>query len=156
MLNNIDKNNQIRLKSKFNLGNGKVVVSMMNKGIGVKEDLKIINEIKRHGKELTERFLEVLALYSLSKGLNVTFSMDNIIEAINGLLKDTLRINDFSIMLLNEKGEKLSIYTANSETLAATKDLSFKLGEGISGLVAKTGKAILVKDVSKDKRFLYY
>ncbi len=129
---------------------------MDKKVFRIEDDLKLIETIKQHSHELTEKFYEVMALYNFSKGLNNIFHNDNFMEAINKLLQDSLRIEDYSIMLLDEKGERLSICIANPSTFEATKDLSFKVGEGISGLVAKTGKAILVNDVHKDKRFLYY
>jgi hypothetical protein len=117
---------------------------MDKKVFRIEDDLKLIETIKQHSHELTEKFYEVMALYNFSKGLNFIFHNDNFMEAINKLLKDSLRIEDYSIMLLDEKGERLSICSANPSTFKATKDLSFKVGEGISGLVAKTGKAILV------------
>ncbi len=122
----------------------------------LREDIKLVDSIKVHSRELSERLLEVVALYNLSKSLNINFQMDNIFGEIEELLKDSLAINDFSIMLLDDSGKELSLYSANSSTFEAAKGVSFKVGEGITGLVAKTCESILIQDVSKDSRFLYY
>jgi len=59
-------------------------------------------------------------------------------------------------MLIDEESNELKIWNANDVTYEAAKDVTFKLGEGISGIVAQKGEAVLIQDVSKDDRFLYY
>lgn len=72
------------------------------------------------------------------------------IEAITGLVHaevgsllmvDSLRKELFFEVALGEKGEKL-------------KEVRLKIGEGIAGWVASTGKSVIIHDVTTDKRFL--
>ncbi len=131
-------------------------MAMLKKNTWEKSADQLLISAKRHSNALAERLLEVFALYNLSKNLNITLYSDNIFAEVEGLLMDSLRISDFSIMLLDEKGEALTVWKANQGTYEATKKVSFKVGEGISGLVVKGKKPILVQNVREDKRFLHY
>ena len=117
---------------------------------------KLLGLTKRHIKGLTERLLEITALYGLNKRLNLATNIDEALGDTEVLLKEYLGIDDFCIYLMDDAGEKLVLSQANDATMTAAHDVTFKIGEGISGLVAKKGKPVLVQDVSKEKRFLYY
>ena len=131
--------------------------NMMNiKELSEDPNSRLLGLTKRHIKGLTDRLLEITALYGLNKKLNLATDIDEALDKTEKLLKQYLGIDDFSILLLDEGGETLSLSKANHATLAAAYDVTFKIGEGICGMVAKTGKPVLVQDVSKEKRFLYY
>ena len=117
---------------------------------------KLLGLTKRHIKGLTERLLEITALYGLNKRLNLATNIDEALGETEMLLKKYLGIEDFCIFLLDDSGETLVLSQANDATLVAAHDVTFKIGEGICGHVAKKGKPILVQDVGKEKRFLYY
>ncbi|HJP18533.1 MAG TPA: sensor domain-containing diguanylate cyclase [Nitrospinota bacterium] len=119
-------------------------------------NLKLLDSTKRQIDGLSERLFEIIALYNLSKNLNVNLEIDNILIEAEKFTKHSLGINDFSILLLDEKGKTLTMWSANRTSRKKIKDISFKIGEGISGLVAKNGKPILVKDINQDSRYLHY
>jgi putative methionine-R-sulfoxide reductase with GAF domain len=48
------------------------------------------------------------------------------------------------------------MWIANRFSKGKVENVSFKVGEGISGLLAQNGKSILVKDINKDGRYLHY
>ncbi|MFQ5432472.1 MAG: diguanylate cyclase [Nitrospinota bacterium] len=130
---------------------------MMNdKELPEDPSIRLLGLTKRYIKGLTERLLEITALYGLSKRLNLATNLDEALGETERLLKKYLDIDDFCIFLLDKSGETLILSQANDETLAAAHDVTFKIGEGICGLAAKNGKTMLVQDVSKEKRFLYY
>lgn len=57
-------------------------------------------------------------------------------------------------MLLDEKTKELVFTVAlGKKANKLKKNIRLKLGKGIAGLSAKTGKPIIVKDVRKDRRF---
>ena len=65
-----------------------------------------------------------------------------------------MRSNTGSLMLLNHETNELCIVASQGippEIVNATK---LKLGEGIAGRVAQTGKAIFVEDIETDIRFM--
>ena len=130
---------------------------MMNDDIAPEgADSKLLGLTKRHIKALTERLLEITALYGLNKSLNLTTHIDEALDETEKLLKKYLGIDDFCILLIDDDGETMSVSQASKSTLAAASGVTFKIGEGISGMVAKSGKTVLVRDVRKEKRFLYY
>lgn len=103
-----------------------------------------------------ERMLKVFSLYNLGKSLNFSFHMDSLLSEAERSILASLGIHDFSILLLDEEKETLTLWKANGATFKATKEVSFRKGEGICGLVAQSGEPVLIQDVSKDKRFLHY
>ncbi len=58
-----------------------------------------------------------------------------------------------SLLLLNPKTDKLFFKIATGDKAEKIKKFEIKLGHGIAGTVAKTGKPILSHDVSKDKNW---
>jgi len=107
-------------------------------------------------EELKERFSEFYALYGLSKTLNFCLHAEELLNKITDLINDILMIEDFCIMLVDEKSGELRMWKTNSKLYEEAKDVSFKIGEGITGIVFQSGEPILLNDVSKDERFLFY
>jgi diguanylate cyclase (GGDEF)-like protein len=129
----------------------------MNNNIVPEEaDTRLLGLTRVHVKALTERLLGISALYSLNKRLNLTTHIDEALNETEKLLKKYLGIDDFGIFLLDESGETLSLSQSSGSTLTVTRDVTFKIGEGIGGMVAKNGKTVLVQDAGKEERFLYY
>ncbi|MGK7346301.1 MAG: diguanylate cyclase [Candidatus Nitrospinota bacterium M3_3B_026] len=120
------------------------------------EDVKLLDLARQHSRALAECMMEVFALYNLSKSLHVSFHMDSIFHEAEELMKNMLGVTKFAVMLLDESSSALRMWRANSSTYEAAREVTFKLGEGVCGHVAQTGEAELVRDVSKDERFLYY
>ncbi len=119
-------------------------------------DDDVVDLTKRQSAALAERLIEICALYTLSKQLNETIDIDNLFNKADRILEECLGVDHFSIMLLDDSGETLSIWKASGLVTDAVGNVTFKLGEGICGMVAKTGKPALAPDVSKDNQFLNY
>lgn len=103
---------------------------------------------------LEEKILELYTLYSISKTLSLSHQLDDLFNGTMELLGTTLGIDEYCLMLL--QGEELVVKVAHGLNREALKKVSFRLDEGISGKVARSGKAVLIQDVSKEKDFLYY
>jgi diguanylate cyclase (GGDEF)-like protein len=56
-------------------------------------------------------------------------------------------------MLVDEEKEELYFHTITGDKSEAIRNIRLKLGEGISGWVAKEGKPVLVADAASDPRF---
>lgn len=131
----------------------------MNKDIeesALGRDYHLFIDAQKEGEELKERLFELYLLYTLSKNLNLSIQLNGLFEKVIKLLKDSLKIEDFCLMLMDEELNKLKVWKANEITYDTIKDITFKMGEGVSGIAAQTGEPILIQDVSKDDRFLYY
>ncbi len=132
--------------------------------IVAQEQLKFRKQIeeKSHIIERTNRTLERLVkdlslIYEIGQEVNSMIDLDKLYENIADTLKKYLKINEFAILVFNESKDKLSVKVASgfkdNEAIMRTE---FKRGEGISGLVADTGRRIYVKDTSIEKRYLHY
>ncbi len=83
---------------------------------------------------------------------HVFIDIDEACRFILDEAKNVIKPDNGSIMILDERGEFLTIRAAfGSESPAKMK---FKAGDGIAGDVLKTGKAELINDVSADGRFV--
>jgi diguanylate cyclase (GGDEF)-like protein len=132
--------------------------------IVAQEQLKFRKQIEEKSQiiERTNRTLERLVkdlslIYEIGQEVNSIIDLDRLYENITDTLKKYLRINEFAILVFDDKKENLSVKVASgfkdNEAILRTE---FKRGEGISGIVADTGKRIYVKDTSIEKRYLHY
>jgi len=117
---------------------------------------RLLDITRNYSQNLAGLMLEIFALYNLSRTLHVSFDMDEVFYTVEKQMKETLGISEFSIMLLNGDNETLSVWRANSNHYDAMKDITFEVGEGVCGAVAKTGQAIAIQNVKEDERFLFY
>ena len=80
---------------------------------------------------------------------NVRMLLEQVLEILErrmGMLRGT-----FTLL----EGDELRIEASSKQLNAEERALGrYRIGEGITGLVAKTGRAEIVLDVRKDKRFL--
>ncbi len=72
------------------------------------------------------------------------------------LIDNYLHVEEYCLLLLDKSKKTISVKACHGFAESEIKNVTFKLGEGISGIVAKSGKSILIEDVSKDKRYLHY
>jgi len=114
-----------------------------------KEDLARLN------KDLEARILELYSLYNISKVLNLSFAVEEIFNGTIHEIGKTLKIDEFCIMLIDEKCQELAIRAWYPDP-GTLPDVRFKIGEGISGMVARTGRPAIIQDVSKEPEFLFY
>ncbi|GEM_PF-5896857 len=75
-----------------------------------------------------------------------------LIEAIE-IIASVLDVGRVSIMLYDEKEDVLKIYAARGLPADVVRKVRVKLGEGISGKVAASGRSLFVVDIEKDPRF---
>src|SRR4030067_2683159 len=111
---------------------------------------------QKESEALKERLFELYLLYSLSQNLNVSLQLNELFHNTINVLKGFLKIEDFCFMLLDDECSELKMWKADEGCFGEVKGITFKIGEGVSGLVAQTGETILIPDVDKDPRFLFY
>ena len=87
---------------------------------------------------------------ALAESLDLKTTLDHILSAIDIHMK----LQMGTITLLDQDSETIRIMVAHGITEEAKRLGEYKLGEGITGTVFKTGEAVYVTDIEKDKRFL--
>ena len=118
----------------------------------LKEEIEEVEEIRNDNEDIINDL--ILVLVGLNKfALNSTGVRTK--EQLNKLIVQyacrLMKVESASIMLLNSKGE-LSITASQGIPQLIVEKARVKLGEQVSGYVAQTGIALLVKDIEDDTR----
>ncbi|MBI3085525.1 MAG: GAF domain-containing protein [candidate division NC10 bacterium] len=111
-------------------------------------------ELEAENRTLREKVAELHTFLNLSKTLSATLNMEELFRLALHLIGRSLHVDAYSLMLLDEAGERLVVKAAFGLPEDGGPGLTLRLGEGISGLVAQTGQAMLVPDASAESRFL--
>lgn len=100
---------------------------------------------------LQRRLEELTTLYEVGKALSSTLELDRVLGKIVDGVSRLTGVNSCSIMLLDRSGQRLKIRSAKGLPEEVIKSAVRELGEGISGKVAQSGKAIYLRDVKSAK-----
>lgn len=108
--------------------------------------------------ELEQRARDLSFLLSVSEILDSLVDSSDLDSALGGALSKTLEIlktDTGGILLLDEESQILSYRVHQGLSERYVRKMRCRLGEGIAGRAAQTGKAILVEDASTDPRAVY-
>lgn len=98
---------------------------------------------------------EVQLLSDISKAFADSLDLEETLTSIFKSLETHLKLSRGTITLLDPDTEMINIKVAHGLSKKSKKQVSYKVGEGITGLVVQSGKEIVVPDISKDPRFLH-
>jgi len=107
---------------------------------------KVIHCLRRENKKLKE-LINIIFLLSSAKDLR------SILTTIMDKAKIIMDSEASSLMLMDKRTNELVFYIVRGEKEDFIKGFRLKLGEGIAGWVASTGKPEIVNDVQKHPRF---
>jgi len=125
----------------------------MKKGNGVEKAANPTNSdlnLSEQGSKAEEHYHALVALSRVSAAISglheldaiLKIGLDNVLNIMNGTVG--------GIMLLDEPSQTLSyrVYHGLSDKYAG--EMRLKLGEGIAGKVAQSGRAVLLEDISSE------
>jgi len=98
---------------------------------------------------------EVELLSDISKAFAESLDLEETLTSILKSLDTHLNLRRGMITLLDPDTETINIRIAHGLSKKSRSQASYKVGEGITGLVVQSGKEIVVPDISKDPRFLH-
>jgi signal transduction histidine kinase/putative methionine-R-sulfoxide reductase with GAF domain len=90
------------------------------------------------------------ALREVGSALGTTLDLDQLLELILDKITDALEADRATLYLLDETNDELVSRIAHGEDV---RSIRLKIGSGIAGHVARTGKPLHVRDAYKDPRF---
>jgi len=96
---------------------------------------------------------KVEALYELREILSSFESVEQLFQTVIDIVPRAFKAGGCILRLLDENENVLRIEAASGEDGKLVKGKIQKVGHGVAGWVAQTGKAALINDISKDKRF---
>lgn len=109
-----------------------------------------------HLFEATNRQLQELSiLYQVSTAATEATDEDQLIVRATDLIRDSLYPDNFGVIMLDQTENRLQIHPSYQSEDAIHQNV-IELGQGVTGQVAKTGKAQRVSDVRKLKNYLGY
>jgi Nif-specific regulatory protein len=98
---------------------------------------------------------EVELLSDISKSLAESLDLEETLTSILKSFDTHLKLRRGTITLLDPDTETINVRIAHGLSNKSKSMASYKVGEGITGLVVQSGKEIIVPDISKDPRFLH-
>ena len=97
---------------------------------------------------------DVEVLSDVAKAFAESLDLRSTLESILKSLDMHLKLQRGAIMLLDPDTETINIEVAHGLSSESKKRGSYRVGEGITGMVVQTGKEVVVPDIKKDPRFL--
>ena len=108
--------------------------------------------IQEHGEKAPKPYRELLALSRISAAVSGLRDLDGILEVALDTVLDIMNGEIGGILLTDEQTQTLSYRVHHGFSDKYAQEMQLKIGEGIAGRVAQSGKAVLVEDISTDPR----
>ncbi len=109
-------------------------------------------EARSNRKPSESPYRELLAVSRVSAAVSGLRDLDAILEVALDTVLEILNGSIGGILLIDEHSETLSYRVHRGLSGKYAGEMRLRLGEGIAGRVAETGKAILVEDLANDAR----
>ena len=97
---------------------------------------------------------DVTLLYEISEALNEHLDLKKSLYKVLEILSSSMNMSRGTITLLHPLRDEISIEVAHGLSKSAMEKGKYKLGEGITGRVIETGKAVTIPKISQEPLFL--
>ena len=97
---------------------------------------------------------EVTLLYEITNALNEHMDLRKSLYKVLDILSSSLNMIQGTITILNPLRNEINIEVAHGLTQSTMNRVKYKLGEGITGKVIETGKALSIPKISEEPLFL--
>ncbi|MFH0795157.1 MAG: GAF domain-containing protein [bacterium] len=94
------------------------------------------------------------ALYKISNIVNTTLEPRRVLQLILKEVVRVMRANSGTLILISEKDQRLDIEVGINVDPQRARRLRLRLGEGVTGKVARTGRPLRVDDVRRDSNYV--
>ncbi len=101
-----------------------------------------------------ERIEEISLLYEISTALNEHLDLKRSLYKVLDILSSAMRMVRGTITLLDPLRNEINIEVAHGISRSAIERVRYKLGEGVTGQVIETGKAVAIPRIGDEPRFL--
>ncbi len=105
-------------------------------------------------KNRNKSFEEISLLYEIHEALNEHADMKRALYRVLSILAESLNLIRGAITLLDPVTREIHIEVAHGIPEKAKKNVRYKMGEGITGRVIQTGRAMVVPRISQEPLFL--
>jgi two-component system sensor histidine kinase DevS len=119
------------------------------------QNARLYADLKERDRALTRRNDDLVLLNSIAEVLTASLELDHILNKTLALVMNYLEVEAGEIFLIDDDKKSLRLVLHRGESAEAfwTRS-SFKLNEGIIGMVAESGEPLISHDISGDVRFI--
>jgi len=116
---------------------------------------RLYDELKQRDQALTRRNQDLALLNNIAEVLTASLKLDEILHKTLSHVMDYMGVESGEIFLLEEDKQtlRLVLHRGQAAEVFWTRN-RFQAGEGMIGLVAKTGEAVVSHDLAHDMRYL--
>jgi len=108
-----------------------------------------------HGGEKPDSLpLDPFLLLEVADAVNATLDLEELLHRVARLVEKVIHFDIFAILLREPKSDELRIRFALGHPQEVVQTFRARIGEGITGLAAERGEAVLVNDVTADARYI--
>jgi len=97
---------------------------------------------------------DITLLYEISQALNEHLDLQKALYKVLEILSSSLDMVRGTITILHPLRDEIHIAVAHGLSKSTMESVTYKLGEGITGRVIETGKAVTIPKISEDPSFL--
>jgi Nif-specific regulatory protein len=101
-----------------------------------------------------KRIEEVTLLYEISQALNEHLELKNSLYKVLDILSSSMDMVRGTVSILDPLSNEISIEVAHNLSPSTIERVKYKLGEGITGRVIQSGKAVAIPKISEEPLFL--
>ncbi len=106
-----------------------------------------------HPQSVTPEVVEPMLL-EVADVVNTTLDLDTLLRRVAELVRRVIEYEIFAILLLNERTQELRIRFSVGHSQEVVDRTRIKLGEGVTGLAAQRGEAVLVNDTMNSEIYI--
>lgn len=119
-----------------------------------KQILKLRKKLQANTSDLDNLLVMLAGLHEFGMTASEIDSKQELVNSIVNVACKFLRSNAGSLMLIDENNNELYIAASKGIPASVAESVRMRIGEGVAGMVAKTGEPIFVEDIESDIRFL--
>jgi len=120
------------------------------------DQVAVAIENARLFNETQQRLAEVSTLYTVAQQTTTSLDLNEVLENIVSIIKRVLACRGCCIFLVDQETQELSIRAASGLSDKWRDEARLKVGEGISGQVAATGRPIYIPDTHSYPGFIFF
>ena len=124
----------------------------MEKRLLTLKNQELNQELERQNQKLAFALKRQKSLIDAGRAMSGILAITDLLNYFVGCVADELDVERASLMLLDEKTDEMRIVAHRGLSADVTSGARMKVGDGISGSVAREKKPILVTDVESDPR----
>ncbi len=141
--------------AEFTVDDEKIIQMLAAYAAAAIQNARQVEQMKAHDAVLTRRSEDQLLLNNIASALTSSLELDEILNKTLAVVLNYMKAEAGEIFLLEDDGQTLRMVLHRGQAAEAFWTRTrFKMGEGIVGLVAEKGEAVLSSNLEADNHFL--